>query len=319
MDTGVTPSPFAMGWYIDVISTQWVGPPLASCARIWEAFPSIGTPPEWLASPDHEVLLASVEPYYYLAGRLIAQGLVDVSDCVTGGLLPNGYADVCGLEKSSTLIEKWQNQFDERIVEVAAETGIPSQLLKNLFAQESQFWPGVFRVPYEFGLGQITDNGADSILLWNREFYDKFCPLVLSSEVCEGGYLHLSDEEQALLRGALALQAKSDCPGCPTGVDLMHTNDTVMLFAKTLQANCAQISQSIYTATEMMAGNVSTYEDLWRFTIANYHAGPGCVSYAIHQAWQNTGVLNWDQVSNYFTDPCKGVVPYVEKITGVSP
>ena len=64
-----------------------------------------------------------------------------------------------------------------------------------------------------------------------------------------------------------------------------------------------------------MAGRVSTYEDLWRFTIANYHAGPGCLSYAIHQAWQNTGSLNWETVAPYFTETCQGVVPYVEKIT----
>jgi hypothetical protein len=60
---------------------------------------------------------------------------------------------------------------------------------------------------------------------------------------------------------------------------------------------------------------VATYEDLWRFTIANYHAGPGCTAYAIHQTWQNTGSLTWQEAVNYFTDPCQGVIPYVEKIT----
>ncbi len=63
-----------------------------------------------------------------------------------------------------------------------------------------------------------------------------------------------------------------------------------------------------------MAGRVATYEDLWRFTIANYHAGPGCTSYAIHQAWQTTGLLNWENVSTRFTEPCQGVVPYVTEI-----
>jgi hypothetical protein len=231
-------------------------------------------------------------------------------------MLPNGYADACGLEQARPIVEEWQNQFDARTIQVANETGIPAQLLKNLFAQESQFWPGVFRVRYEFGLGQITDNGTDSVLLWNPAFFNQFCPLVLSEDTCAGGYLHLTDEAAALLRGALAFVANADCPTCPTGIDLDKATSSIMLFATTLQANCSQVGSTIITATGSIAGQVSTYEDLWRFTVANYHAGPGCVSYAIHQAWQsNPTILRWDEVREYFTDPCKGVIPYVDKIT----
>lgn len=315
IDTGFSPAPGGSGYYVDVISMQWQGTPLASCARIWEAFSPLGGAPTWLSTPERQELIASENPYYYLAGRLIAQGLVDVSTCPNEGVMPNGYADACGLEKARPLVEEWQNQFDARIIEVANETGVPAQLMKNLFAQESQFWPGVFRVPYEFGLGQITDSGTDVVLLWNPDFYAQFCPLVLSQEACEQGYLGLAAEEQALLRGALAVQAKSDCPDCPTGIDLTNVHFTILLFANTLQANCAQVSRTIYTATNQMAGRVSNYEDLWRFTIANYHAGPGCLSYAIHQAWKSTGLLTWATVSTYFTEPCQGVVPYVDKIT----
>jgi hypothetical protein len=315
VDTGYSPEPGGSGYYVDIVSSQWKGTPLSSCARIWEAFPPIGGTPAWLSTPSRHELIASENPYYYLAGRLIFQGLVDASYCPSNGLLPNGYANACGLEQARPLVEEWQNQFDAQIIEAANKTGIPAQLMKNLFAQESQFWPGVFRVPNEFGLGQLTDSGTDAVLLWNTEFYTQFCPLVLSKETCNKGYLGLTADEQSILRGALALQAKTDCPECATGVDLTNTNFTVLLFANTLQANCSQISRTIYTATTQMAGRVSTYEDLWRFTIANYHAGPGCVSYAIHQAWLNTGQLNWGTVSANFTEPCQGVIPYVEKIT----
>jgi hypothetical protein len=314
IDTGIR-ADSSSGWYVDVISSQWQGAPLASCSRIWEAFPTIGGPPTWLSTPESPLQIASDEPYYYLAGRLISHELVDASDCPSGGVLPNGYADVCGLEKARSMVEDWQNQFDQRVTEVAKETGVPAQLMKNLFAQESQFWPGLFRVPFEFGLGQITQDGADSILLWNTTFYQQFCPLILSEETCALGYLNLGPKEQITLRGALALQAKVDCPDCPTGVDLSDTEFSISLFANTLVANCAQVSRTIYNATLNMAGQVSTYEDLWHLTVANYHAGPGCVSYAIHQAWQNTGKLTWEEVSTRFTDPCKGVIPYVEKIT----
>jgi hypothetical protein len=231
-------------------------------------------------------------------------------------LQPNGYADTCGLEKSKGMILPWQNQFDQGIIDVAKQTGIPAQLMKNLFAQESQFWPGVFRVPYEYGLGQITDMGADSLLFWNESFYEQFCPLVLTEETCATDYMNLDEENQALLRGALALQADSSCATCPAGIDLSHAEFSINLFAQTLQANCAQVNQTIYTATQKSAGSAANYEDLWRFTIANYHAGAGCVSFAIHQAWQNTGELTWENVSARFTEACKGAVPYVDKISG---
>ena len=317
IDTGVTVVPGSGGWHVDVISSQWIGEPIATCASIWEVFPSLGEPPAWLSTPDRDEFIATDEPYYYLAGRLITQGVIDAGACVTGGLLPNGYADTCGLEKAASILEPWQNQFDKRIIEVAKETGIPAQLIKNLFAQESQFWPGMFRVPYEFGLGQITGNGADSILLWNETFYEQFCPLVLSEESCSKGYLRLSQLEQQILRGAVALQANADCLDCPAGIDLNEASFSVALFANSLAANCVQVDQTIYNATELSSGLVSTYEDLWRITIANYHAGPGCTSYAIHQAWQNTGQITWDTVSERFTEPCMGVIPYVEKITNI--
>jgi len=211
---------------------------------------------------------------------------------------------------------EWQNQFDERILQVAEEKGVPAQLMKNLFAQESQFWPGVFRVPYEFGLGQITDHGADALLLWNSTFFDQFCPLVLAQDACDRGYLSLLPEDQAILRGALAVEARSDCPECMAGVDLTNVDFSISLFADTLLANCEQVAQLISYNTGEKPGKVSSYEDLWRLTLANYHAGPGCMSYAIFNAWSTNRVeLLWEEVTTRLTPACQGVVPYVDKIT----
>jgi hypothetical protein len=315
VDTGVSSSPDSAGWFVDVLSPQWKGGTLASCSEVWDAFPPVGGPPAWLSTPDNNALIASDQAYYYLAGRLIAQGLVSAENCPGGGLLPNGYADACGLENARPFVEEWQNQFDQRIIETAKETDIPAQLLKNLFAQESQFWPGIFKVPYEFGLGQITDNGADAILLWDDDFFNQFCPLILLQDACDQGYLHLEAHDQAILRGALALQAKSDCSECPTGIDLTNVDFSLALFANSIKANCEQVAQIVYNATREMPGSVSTYEDLWRMTVANYHAGPGCISYAVYMAWSKTGNLTWDEVSAELPDPCNGVIPYVEKIT----
>ena len=93
------------------------------------------------------------------------------------------------------------------ILQAANDTGVPARLLKNVFSRESQIWPGIYKTYREAGLGQLTDNGADTILLWNAEFYHQFCPLVLDAEHCERGYVYMNAEDQALLRGARRIEA----------------------------------------------------------------------------------------------------------------
>jgi hypothetical protein len=303
-----------IGWYVDVLGKQWHGAQIASCAQVWQVFPTVGGPPPWLTTPEVPDLLATDTPYYFLAGQLISQGLVDATGCPDGGLLTNGYADACGLEAASPLVVDWQNRFDERIIAVARETGVPGQLMKNLFAQESQFWPGAFKDPHEFGLGQLTANGAETVLLWNPDFFTQFCPLVLDETTCQKGYLFLEQTDQATLRGALALQAKSECKDCQAGIDLSHADFSINLFAQTLLANCEQVAQIVYNGTGLIAGKVSKYDDLWRFTLANYHAGAGCLSYAVYNTWSSSEPIDWEHVSTHFTQPCQGVISYVAKI-----
>jgi hypothetical protein len=151
--------------------------------------------------------------------------------------------------------------------------------------------------------------------LWNKNLYNQYCPFVLDESVCSSGYLGLSEDERAILRGALAVSVNADCAECPTGVNLPHADNTVMLFAQTLIANCEQVAQTVYNATENAPGDVSTYENLWRFTLANYHVGSGCLAYAIHTTWQQRQPLSWDNVSTRFTEPCQSAVPYVDMIT----
>lgn len=315
VDSGVSATPTSGGWYIDVISTQWQGNEIATCAQVWQSFPPVGGVPDWLSTPEDPAFLTTEEPYSYLAGRLIANGVVDASSCSSGGLQSNGYADNCGLEVAMPEVIVWQNQFDDQILQVANGTKVPAQLLKNLFAQESQFWPGVFRTANEYGLGQITDNGADAILLWNPSFYNQFCTLVLSEDQCAVGYVKLSSEDQAILRGALATSSNADCVNCEYGIDLTTIDASINLVADTLLANCEQVAQIVYNATGRIAGGVSSYEELWKFTIANYHVGSGCLSYPIYTAWAARSTIDWEHISTYLTDACETVIPYVTEIT----
>jgi hypothetical protein len=83
-----------------------------------------------------------------------------------------GIVNQCGLEKSRPAVIEWQNQFNELILTTAQETAVPARLLKNLFARESQFWPGIYQGALDVGLGQLTEDGADTTLFWNDSFYE---------------------------------------------------------------------------------------------------------------------------------------------------
>ncbi len=318
IDSGVSASPTSGGWYVDVLSSQWKGNAIATCAEVWQAFPPIGGVPNWLSTPEDPAFLATEQPYSYLAGRLIAAGVVDASSCTGGGLLSNGYADNCGMELALPEVITWQNQFDEQISQVAVDTMVPAQLLKNLFAQESQFWPGMYRQPQEFGLGQITDNGADTLLIWNPSFFNQFCPLVLSEDKCSQGYLKLDANTQAIIRGALASSVDVDCADCQYGIDLASVTESINLVAHTMLADCEQVAQIVYNATGQLGGEVASYEDLWKFTVADYHIGSGCLSYAMYTTWAARSPMDWEHVSTHLTAACQSVIPYVTQIS-VSP
>jgi hypothetical protein len=309
-----TENPDESAWYVDVLSTQWTGQPLATCAESWETFPPVGGPPPWLTTPKRTEDLTSNIPYSYLASNLILQGFVDASSCPNWGLLPEGGADACGLEVARPAVDEWQNRFDEEIMSVAQNTSIPAQLLKNLFARESQFWPGIFQTTTESGLGQMTDGGADITLLWNPSFYNQFCPLVLSSETCDEGYLHLDEENQVLLRAALVQNVNAYCEDCPYGLDLSQANFSISVFAHTLLASCEQTGRIVRNVTGKAPGKTATFEDMWKLTLVNYNAGPGCLSSAVEDTWVNEQDVSFDRISAHLEGICMGAIDYVNDI-----
>ncbi len=168
--TAADNNPDQPSFYVDVLSSQWKGVRIASCSDTWDSFPPVGGPPAWLTTPQDPTELSSTIPYNYLSANLILQGVVNARSCPDGGIQPGGNANECGQEAARPAVDQWQNQFDTLILSSAQDTGVPAQLLKNLFARESQFWPGVFKASSDAGLGQLTQNGADTTLLWNRSF-----------------------------------------------------------------------------------------------------------------------------------------------------
>ena len=89
-----------------------------------------------------------------------------------------------------------------------------------------------------------------------------------------------------MLRGALVQKVNSTCPECAVGIDLSQANFSVKIFAEGMVANCEQVGRIIRNVTGKDPGQVSNFEDSWRFTLVNYNAGPGCLSDAIYLAYR---------------------------------
>jgi hypothetical protein len=301
-------------WYVDVLSDQWAGVPLASCVADWGVFPPIGGPPEWISTPTQSESLGTDVPYTYLAENLIRKGIVDASACADGGLLPDGGASACGMEAARTAVTDWQNQFDELILNVAKNSGVPAHLLKNLFAKESQFWPGA-SLKSDIGLGQLTEHGADTTLMWNPPFFYQFCPLVTDSNNCKNGYLGMDDKQQEYIRLALINAVNANCDNCPLGIDLDRANFSISVFAQTLLANCGQAGQLVKNFTGTAAGKAASYEDLWKLSLVNYNAGPGCLGDALDVTMTAKQPLTWENISTHFSPACAGAVNYVNDIS----
>ena len=305
-------------WYVDVLSSQWAGVPVATCVEAWGVLPPIGGPPEWLSTPTDSETLGTQIPYTYLAANLIRNGAVDASMCADGGLLPDpsGGANTCGMEIARPAVNGWQNQFDEIILNVAKDTGVPAHLLKNLFAIESQFWPG--NTKNDIGLGQLTEQGADTALMWNPPFFKQFCPLVMDSETCGKGYLYMGEENRSYLRLALISAVNAKCETCPLGIDLERAKFSIGVFAHTLMANCEQASQVVwnYNGKKSPKDLGITYEDMWKFTLINYNAGGGCLASAFEDANEEKASLTFEGVSPYLAPACSGASEYVNQISG---
>ena len=320
--------PSDQAWYTDVLSTQWRGDTLAGCSQIWDKFPPVGGTPDWLNTPQRPEDLATNVSYEYLAAALIKHNVVDASACEAGGLLANGLANTCGLDAARPTVNDWQNRFNGLIFSAAQQTGVPAPLLKYIFARESQFWPGTDADHPEAGLGQMTVGGADALLTWNPSFYEQFCPSVLDQSICktkiypnpedEWQGIGLDEVERSLLRGALVQSVNAVCPDCFMGIDMDKADFSVGVFAQTLLASCKQTGEVININYNSAPGDSTSYEDLWRFTLVNYNAGPGCLGLAVDKTSSSGEPLDWDHLSAHLTPACQGAIEYVNDISGTA-
>ncbi len=90
--------------------------------------------------------------------------------------------------------------------------------------------------------------------------------------------------------------------------------NSIHAFAETLKANCAQVDRLISNTTGKTSREVSSYADLWRFTLVNYNAGPGCMGSALQQTWEADLPINWEDISTNLDSGCSSTVDYVDEI-----
>lgn len=283
----------------------------------------VATPPEeisWLASASSPADLAHDQSLAILAGRLIFHGLVDVSSACNGasGLLRNGYASVCGEQAARKAVINWQNQFDQAIFDAATQYDVPPYLLKNLITQESQFWPArhltIYKY-YEYGLGHVTQMGADTLLRWNDAYSRSFCREVFTPETCKAAYAWMPTPQRDMLRGSVLQVLDASCDNCQGGVDLSRATASIPTIAATIKAS--------YNHLEWMLGGITsgdvarTFDGslLWRLTLASYNAGPGCITTAVHQVNNLHLKLTWKNISAQFDKGCVGAVEYVDRVS----
>jgi hypothetical protein len=127
--------------------------------------------------------------------------------------------------------------------------------------------------------------------------------------------LHIDESEQEMLRVGLINTVNATCHDCPLGIDLSQADFSVRVFGQTLLANCEQVGRIVRNVSGKAPGNVASYEDLWKFTLANYNAGPGCIGEAIQTTKDNGQPLEWDNVAANLNGICSVAGDYVNDIS----
>ena len=142
----------------------------------------------------------------------------------------------------------------------------------------------------------------DLLLRWNPDYFKLLCleTFFAAPDLCKRGFSAMDKSLQIILRGS-ALRK-------------IGTEAEIDLLAAALAASVRQVNALVQGAAEAMSEPGSTYEDMWKFTIANYHSGSGCLQNALRVASALGFPLTWENVRHYFSGECKRAEDYVERV-----
>lgn len=260
----------------------------------------------WIYVPESADQLYTEERYYYLAGQLIANDVVDASSCPMGGLWIDGYANACGMAMAMPKVIIVQNMLNEPILEAWKDVGVPPVLLKQLIRYESQFWPAK-TTDIHFGFGHVTNIGLRNALQWNSDLYQKVCP-AYAGDTCASN---------VGTAGQILSTLTTLCDDCEYGIDPYAANRSVDILAEVLMGYCYQTAQLVYNATGWPSGLMVDYATIWKLTLMDYNAGSQCVFDTLEATYDFTnGPMNWSDISaNIVGARCDRGLVYANQIT----
>ncbi len=261
----------------------------------------------WADIPTSVDQLHTEMNYFFLAGQLIKNRIVNANGCPSGGLaLNDDYANACGMSVAKPSVIHIQNMVNEPILQAWSDVGVPPVLLKQLISRESQFWPSNHAVLH-FGFGHVTYIGILNALYWNPDLYTEFC-----STSAVG---NCTTREGVAYQILLSLDAS--CVGCEYGIHPAAADKSVHILAQVLLGYCYQAEQLVYNATGWNPIQAVDYGTMWKLTLMNYNAGPDCVYKAVTEAFKTTqGPVGWaDIVAHTTGDQCIRGLYYAIDIT----
>jgi hypothetical protein len=98
-------------------------------------------------------------------------------------------------------------------------------------------------------------------------------------------------------------------------LDFPKADFSVKVFAQTLIANGRQTGQVVRNFTGGPPGDSVSYENLWKLTLVNYNAGPGCLADAISGARLHGLELTWETIAPHLSPACAPAIDYVNDIS----
>jgi len=260
----------------------------------WNVVPGDNLP--WALERGLDDSLITTHSYYYLAGQILLAGGLDGQSCPNYGI--NGqYATECGLDLAYKQVYIYQNKYNTEITAAAARYGIPPGLIKQVIAAESQFFPGALGIAGEYGLYQMTRDGADTALRWNGPLYVEVCDLFYSN--CDTvGYDNLAAWQQDVLIN-----------------HILYNHSNIDYLAAALKANAYQVTRLLENVAGIdNPGVYFSYLDLWKITAANYHAGSLVTAAALQQIIQLDQKFSYDNYASALERLQPSAVIYISRI-----
>jgi hypothetical protein len=260
----------------------------------------------WVYIPDSADELHTEEDLFFLAGQLIAKGIVDAGECPANGLTFEGYANACGMDIAKPAAIIVQNLLNESILGAYENVGVPPVLLKQLIRVESQFWPSRYGT-FHYGYGHITNVGILNALQWNTN---------LGTKVCSGPDYQACATDIGSANQILSSLINT-CDTCEYGIATSETDRSVEILAETLLGYCYQTEQLILNATGWHSSLAVDYGTMWKLTLMDYNAGSKCLYDTIESTFNYTnGPMSWSEIAAHVSDEaCFRGLTYANQIT----